>query len=191
MSETICKIKITSSKYQTKSWVHENISKTQKDTARENYQRNLVKDITQKECSKTNSIRINMETFEMKSNRTPMTKKGECIPNGFEWTEDFDGEQNINSVKLYYNFKFVTEGGGSQTRTLKECYHFIKTQLDYLEHDNNKNIYFINIFDGDYSYKKQLSFNYLLNKPQYNGVKKYVFVGDMENFQDWYLEFKK
>lgn len=184
-------ITITSSKDQTKLWVQKNISETQKDGGREKYQRALVEQITQNKCPKTNYIRINTETLEMKSNRTPITKKGETFSDAFEWTEDFDGVQNINEKTFWYNFKFVTEGGGSQTRTLRECNIFIKIQLDYLKLNNNNNIYFVNIFDGDYSYKFQKCFNYLLNKPKYNNVKKYVFVGDMKTFEDWYLEFNK
>lgn len=188
--KTVSKIEIIDSKYQTKPWVHKHISETQKDSGREKYQRKLVEQITQKECPKSKNIRINTETFEMRSNRRPLTKNGETLPDGFDWTEDFDGEQNINSMKYLYNFKFVTEGGGAQTRTLRECAHFIKAQLDYLKHNNN-DIYFVNIFDGDCSYKFQTCFNYLLSKPRYNDVKKYIFVGDMKNFQDWYLEFNK
>lgn len=191
ISQTDSKIEITDSKYQTKQWVHEHISETQKNTAREKYQREQVEQITKKKCPKSNCIRINTDTFEMRRNTRPMTNNGETIPDGFDWTEDFDGEQNINDKKCFYNFKFVTETGGSQTRTLRECDHFIKTQLDYLKHNNNNDIYFVNIFDGDCSYKFQVCFNYLLNKPQYNDVTKYVFVGNMKNFQDWYLGFNK
>lgn len=191
MHQTDSKIEITDSKYQTKQWVHENISETQKNTAREKYQREQVKQITKKECPKSNCIRINTETFEMRSNSRPMTKNGETIPDGFDWTEDFDGEQNINDKKCLYNLKFVTEKGGAQTRTLRECNYFIKAQLDYLKHNNNNDIYFVNIFDGDCSYNFQTCFDYELNKPRYNDVKKYVFVGNMKNFQEWYLEFNK
>lgn len=52
--------------------------------------------------------------------------------NGYEWTENFDGLIMKNFSKYYFNLKFVCDVGGAQTRTLREVYHFIKHQMEYL-----------------------------------------------------------
>ena len=105
--------------------------------------------------------------------------------NGFELTEDFDGIiKNLpNMNEYYFNLKMVCDSGGAQTRTMREVYHFIYNMLEYLLKYNIKNQYFINILDGDCSYKYMRKFNYLLNKPEYSEIKKNVFIGDMYDFQ--------
>lgn len=50
--------------------------------------------------------------------------------------------------KIYFNLKFVCDSGGAQTRTLREVYHFIESQMRYLINSNTDNVYFINILDG-------------------------------------------
>ena len=144
----------------------------------EYYQRNIIEKITKEECIKTN-YRINTITKEMKIERCPMKKN-----DGFEWTEDFDGFIQCKNNKFYFNLKFICDNGGAQTRSLREVYHFIQNQLD----NNNKNIYFVNILDGDTSYKSMDKFNYLVNKIEYIEIKKKIFVGDMYNFQKWWKE---
>ena len=39
---------------------------------------------------------------------------------------------------MYINFKMICDRGGSQTRSLREVYHFITTQLNYLKQNINK-----------------------------------------------------
>ena len=76
----------------------------------------------------------------------------------------------------------MCDNGGAQTRTLREVYHFIKCQFNYLIKYNNTNIKFINILDGDTCYKNMDKFNYLLNKNKaYN---KYIFIGSLYDFQN-------
>ena len=102
---------------------------------------------------------------------------------GFDWTEDFDGYQEINNLKLYMNLKMICDKGGSQTRTLREVYHFVKTQLEYLLlHPEIKDTYFMNILDGDESFRNMEKFKYLLSKEKYALVKYYIFFGNMEEF---------
>jgi len=99
--------------------------------------------------------------------------------NGYEFTKNFDGKITINNKIYYFNLKFVCDNGGAQNRTLREVYHFIKTQIKYLINNNDNNIYFINILDGDTCYNNQNKFNYLfLNKKIEN-----IFVGDIYTFQ--------
>ena len=99
-------IKIISSEEQTKQWRQEHICKTdgQRDGSSEKHQRDQVEFITNTECPKTNGVRINHRTLEMKKKRHPIPKGGKPIPDGFDWTEDFDGVQINRNNKLYYNF---------------------------------------------------------------------------------------
>ena len=43
----------------------------------------------------------------------------------------------------------ICGSGGSQTRTLREVYHFISAQQRYLEQELSFKIIFVNILDGD------------------------------------------
>ena len=119
-----------------------------------------------------------------------MTKSGKAIPDGFDWSEDFDGLQTINDFELYYNFKLVCSGGGAQTRTLRdETYSFVETQLKYIKKNSSKKIIFINILDGDVSFGRMPHFKYLLNLPDYKEYNNKCFVGDMKQFQSWFSKF--
>ena len=124
---------------------------------------------------KTND-RINIETNQIISNKNPMINN-----DGYEWTENFDGLIIKNNNKYYFNLKFVCDSGGAQTRTLREVYHFIKYQMEYLM--TNTNIFFINILDGDTSYNNMNKFTFLINKEKYKDVKQFVFVGCLSDFQ--------
>jgi hypothetical protein len=140
------------------------------------YQRNLIEQIIKTKLHKTND-RIYMKNMMIISKRDPMKDI-----DGFEWTEDFDGLINISDKKVYFNLKFVCDAGGSQTRTIREVYHFIKRMLHHLIIFKKTDLYFMNILDGDTCYKSMDKFNYLLNKKKYKDVKKYVYIGDLHNF---------
>ena len=173
----------TDSRYQTKNWrKNQDWYNTGKKNECELYQRKLIETITNKKCEKTN-LRINMENYSLKKHIYPLTQE-----NGFEWTEDFDGIQEKNNKILYYNLKMVCDNGGSQTRTLREVYHFVKCQLEYLLKHKKKssNKYFINILDGDQSYKRKQNFKYLTNLKRYKLICNKIFVGDIKSFDKWY-----
>ena len=51
---------------------------------------------------------------------------------GYEYSEDFDGSITSNDTKWLFNLKMICDNGGAQTRSLREVYHFIATQLDHL-----------------------------------------------------------
>jgi hypothetical protein len=87
----------------------------------EKYQIDKIEKITGKKIKKTNK-RCNKDknTFDY----NPNTKE-----DGFEWTENMDGECEYSGIKYYYNFKWICDKGGSQTRSLREVYEFIKAQL--------------------------------------------------------------
>ena len=172
--------------YQTKKWrQNQSWYETGLRNECEIYQRSMIDQITKKTCSKT-SNRINIITKEMKSLKQPMKQT-----DGFEWTEDFDGFIQHDKNDLYFNMKFVCNSGGGQTRTLREVYHFITCQLEHLIKFYNSSSmtipYFINILDGDTSNKHMEKFNYLLKKKEYETVSKQVFIGDMYDFQKYWI----
>lgn len=184
------KANIVCSSLHTKEWRKTNISRSvgQKDSNCERYQRMNIETITGTKCLIIKGTRINQRTLEMRHKyNNCMSSKGNIIPDGFDWTEDFDGYQKLNGFNAYYNFKFVSGKGGSQTRTLREVYHFIETQLRYLlKCDINSQVVFFNILDGDHSHFKQEHFKYLLSSHEYDSVRHRCFVGDSKQFSVYY-----
>ena len=161
---------ITPSKLQTKDWRKaQKWYKGGKSNECELHQRRLVEVITEKPCVKT-STRINVRSMSLEDVRFPMKR-----PDGFDYTEDFDGRQG----NVYYNLKIICDKGGAQTRSLREVYHFVEAQIKL----NSQSKYFVNILDGDCSYSSMKHFNYLLDKyDQPNNI----FVGDMSQFREWH-----
>lgn len=169
-------MEIICSSKQTKKWrLEQSWYKNGKSNECEKYQINIIKKITNIPFSKTER-RLNMETNTMNNRRNPLNQN-----DGFEWTENFDGIQNLGDYILLYNLKFICDDGGAQTRTLREVYHFIKVQIKYLESNKDTNIYFINILDGNTSYKHINKFLYLKSK---NSIRSRIFIGSMKNFYD-------
>jgi hypothetical protein len=156
-----------SSKHQTKQWrCSQRWHTTGKRNECENYQiRSMMKYFHY--IHKTQE-RINLETKKIKSIRYPFSDDEYA----FEWTENFDGKCNFMQKIIYFNFKFVVNSGGAQTRTLRENYHFIKNQPMIT------NVIYINILDGDESYKRIKHFR------KFCTLQKYV--GDSYNFPSWY-----
>ncbi len=126
--------------------------------------------------------RIKIDSLTIVNIKNPLR-----LDDGFEYTENLDGIQKYKHYNLYYNLKFVCDSGGAQTRTLREVYHFIRSQLQLLLQRDVK-IYFINILDGDTSYKAMSKFEYLHSQSEYEHIKKYVFIGDMQQFQAFWLK---
>jgi hypothetical protein len=171
-------ILIPQSCFQTKEWRKARTwYKNGKANECEKYQIDLIEKITETILNKTPD-RINMETYEITTNKYPMKNS-----DGYEYSENFDGLLIKNTNKYYFNLKFVCDSGGAQTRTLREVYHFIKYQMEYLIKFNVNNIYFINILDGDTSYNNMDKFKFLINKEKYKQVIKYVFIGSLYDFQ--------
>ena len=177
-------ILIPSSEYQTKNWrKNKKWYKTGKSNECEKYQINLIEKMNISNLMKT-YYRINTETFEFIGKKHPMIHT-----DGYEWSENFDRLIVKNNNKYFFNLKFVCDNGGSQTRTLREVYHFITYQLEYLIKFTTNNIYFINILDGDTCYKNIDKFYYQYNKEKYIHVIKYVFVGSLYDFQKSKLNY--
>jgi hypothetical protein len=178
-------ILVPQSYYQTKEWRK---SKkwyiTGKLNECEKFQINNIEKILKNKLKKTFD-RINIETIDI------ISKKNINInDDGYEWTENFDGLIINNNDKYYFNLKFVCDIGGAQTRTLREVYHFIKYQMEYLIKLNTNNIYFINILDGDTCYKNMHKFNYLINKDHYKSILNFVFIGSLYDFQKSKIKLK-
>jgi hypothetical protein len=171
-------ILIPQSKFQTKDW-RKNRSwyKNGKSNECEKYQIHLIENMLKTTLHKTND-RIYKETNEIISKKS-FTHDDD----GYEYTENFDGKIIKNDNTYYFDLKIVCDAGGAQTRTLREVYHFIEGQLDYLIKFNINNMYFINILDGDTSYNNMHKFQFLINKEKYKNVIKYVFVGSLHDFQ--------
>ena len=179
--KVIIRKKIPPSKSQTKEWRN---SQMWYDNGKRNecelYQRRMIELITEKSCPKTNE-RINTEINDIIVETQPMKRD-----DAFDWTEDFDGKQIESSYRIFYNLKMVIGNGGAQTRTLREVAHFIKAQLEYnLSHIDNL-AYFVNILDGDQSFKLYKKYKIILNKEKYKYVKNFVYIGDTHGFIDWF-----
>lgn len=172
-------LKITPSFEQTKDWRKQQLwYNTGKSNECEIYQRDLIEKITNNTCHKTN-IRLHLDTKLIVEKSRPMKE-----PDGFEYTEDFDGIIKYADNEWLFNLKMICDAGGAQTRSLREVYHFITTQLEHLLLFPGSNKYFINILDGNTSYYNMDKFKFLLNKSQYEFIRHRVFVGDMHEFQN-------
>lgn len=171
-------ILIPSAYYQTKIW-RRNRSwyKNGKSNECEKYQIKTIEKITGITLYKTDD-RMCFETNEIYDIRHPNKQI-----NGYDISENFDGKVFLNDNTIYFNLKFVCDKGGSQTRTLREVYHFIKCQLDYLVSTKNHKTYFINILDGDTTYENIDKFMYLSGKDKYKRICEYMFIGSLQEFQ--------
>jgi hypothetical protein len=75
-------------------------------------------------CPKTN-MRINLRTNTLCNVAHPNKQV-----DGFDYSEDFDGVQQVPGDKIVYiNLKCIVGKGGSQTRSLREVYWFIEGRL--------------------------------------------------------------
>ena len=145
-----------------------------KKTECEIYQRSIIIEaFTKLKCHK-NEVRLH-------DKHGLLVVKNPCKhDDGFEYTENFDGVQVYQDKLYFYNLKMVCDRGGAQTRSLKLVYSFIKEQLTFLEHNPSIKIYFINILDGDESFRCMKKFNHLLEK--HSSVKNNIFCGDLITF---------
>ncbi len=120
--------------------------------------------------------------MEFREHTNPLTNS-----DGFDWTENFDGYQQLpNGTQLYYNLKMICDKGGAQTRSLREVYHFINAQIDFLRLHPELSIIFINILDGDTSFYQKDKFDYLMNLNENHPLHKKIVIVDMVGFRDWY-----
>jgi len=174
-------IPIIRSQLQTKEWrKNQDWYINGKHNECEIYQKDIIKAITQEHIEKTN-LRFNIYDFTLNK-----LKNINNLHNGFEYTENIDGFQEFKDKLIYYNLKMIIDKGGAQTRSLREVYHFIKCSLEYLLQNTDKNIYFINILDGDECYRNMSKFSYLINQEKYEIIKNKIFIGNMLEYYDFY-----
>lgn len=192
VDEIIVFQRLTPSKLQTKDWrKNQGWYKGGKKNECEKYQIRKIEKIIKTKYLKTNNDRINTKTLQIVEKTNPLKNKNgsEWNKDGFEYTENFDGKFENNNNIIYYNLKFVCDSGGSQTRTLREVNHFIEYQLEHIKKYNTTNIYFINILDGDTSFKAMDCFKNLIDNDKYKSIKKFIFCGDMSEFQRCWFNF--
>jgi hypothetical protein len=146
----------------------------------EQYQRAHIVQETGCPCPKTN-VRINLRTGTLQRMAHPNMNV-----DGFDYSEDFDGVQNIGPLKtVYINLKCVVGKGGSQTRSLREVYWFVEGQLKVLKGPCTGLVYFANILDGDEAHAALPKFEYLLARPEFATVRSRVYVGDLVGYPSW------
>lgn len=140
----------------------------------EKYQRRMIEKGTGYPCKKSDNMRINTETNAFESRPKPYGG----VNGNFDWTEDFDGNQSFNNLEIYYNFKCIVGDGGSQTRSIKCVYEFVKAQLKLTNDDTfDKNIIFVNILDGDTCSKHVSKFSHLKHPN--------IYIGDLYDYFEW------
>jgi hypothetical protein len=144
------------------------------------YQRKTIEDHTGIQCLKTN-IRINLMTNSLKEIAKP-----NMHADGFNYSEDFDGCQMINDKIIYINMKCIVGTGGSQTRSLREVYWFVRGQLEILKNSDKKNIYFANILDGDEAASVMSKFDYLLQQYNDYNILDKIYIGDLKSYIKWF-----
>jgi len=159
----------------------------------EKYQLQELDKIVNCRIRTSTNLRFNICDYTLDVEPNPMNR-----PDGFDFTEDFDGESenDISGIKILFNLKMVTSSGGSQTRTFREVYHFIKCQFEYLRKNQDNPKYFVNILDGDQGHRftygnksiNKASLLYLEGKEEYVHIKDYVYIGDLFHFKKWYQE---
>ena len=184
LTNTIKQLQITCSSKQTKKWRKEQqwYSNGKKNEC-EKYQLDYIKLLTLSPLITKTNLRFNIIDYTLTKIKSPLKKD-----NGFEYTEDIDAEQNINGITIYYNLKMCCDKGGAQTRTLREVYHYIRCQLEYLLINNTIPVYFINILDGDECYRNKNKFNYLINNEKYSTIKNKVFIGDLNEYSNLWIK---
>lgn len=181
----IKKFLIPSSKYQTKVWRKNRVwYKTGKCNECEKYQINIIEKIIKKKWIKTDE-RLNILESTLINIKHPLKLK-----DGFNYTENFDGKLLFNDNEFYFNLKFICESGGAQTRSTREVYHFINIQIKYLIKSKKINKYFINILDGKYLHDNMDKFKYLINQSCNKYIEKYIFIGDLSQFQIYWIKSK-
>lgn len=158
-----------SSKDQTKEWrKNQDWYINGKKNECELYQKRQFQEIVQTPIRKTSKRLFMLDNTLVRMSNPLKTEEG------FEYTENFDAEFKYHDITFLVNFKFTCDQGGAQLRTLREVYHFIKTQVEYIKKNPNQKIYFINILDGNTAYQ---------HKNQFKNLKSdKVFIGDMQEF---------
>ena len=153
----------------------------------EQYQRLLVEQETQTECSKPSpAVRLLIVPVCLYDEHVHLVRQRH-LGNINHHTENFDGQQCFDAGVVYVNFKFIVGQGGNQTSRLKDVGTFIKAQMKWLDTvENDGCTYFANILDGERCAKEYESF---LNVLTLDGITESyaqrIYVGDIRNYSSW------
>lgn len=149
----------------------------------EEFQRSKIEELTQLPVSRTN-MRLHYAKKSLVECSRPLLE-----PDGFEYSENFDGVQCTGTKWIYINLKCIVGQGGHQTRSLREVYWFIKGQIDYINMVPDSEVYFSNILDGDTVVSHFPKFESLLeNSPGI--VQRKIYIGDISGYPDWFSKIK-
>ncbi len=154
-------------------------------TEPEQFQRRKIAEGTGHPCPKTNT-RIHLRQHYLREVPFPNKK-----PDGFDYSEDFDGIQVVGPTRVFVNLKCIVGKGGSQTRSLREVYWFVEGQLHVLQSldpTERSSTFFANILDGDEAHAVLEKFRYLLALPTFADVRSHVYVGDLKGYFSWFQE---
>lgn len=146
----------------------------------EKYQYDIIVKGTKIKCSKTN-VRINLRTNQLKEIACPNKHD-----DGYDYSENFDRVQFVNSKIVYINLKCIVGKGGSQTRSLREVYWFIQGQINTLSSGMYENVYYANILDGDEAHNSLPKFKYLLSLSVEIKKSNRIYIGDTKGYFDWF-----
>ena len=105
---------------------------------------------------------------------------------GYEYTQNFDGIQKQQGTTTFFNMKCCVGKGGAQTKTLRdECHGFVEQQILVARKDPS--LFFVNILEGDASFRAKPKFERLLNANP--DVRSQVFVGTVDDYREWIVEW--
>jgi hypothetical protein len=169
----------------------------------EKYQRSIVEEGTGLPCPKT-TVRIDLRNGTLKEFTSPPAQKKKQVgidpstgpskeylgkfekaKHGFFYSEDFDGRQIINGNEVLVNFKSCAGEGGSQTRTLREVFWFVKGQLEVLTTVKESTVYFANILDSKECHAAIPQYLQLADQPIYAHVRNRIYIGDLKGYFEW------
>ena len=85
----------------------------------------------------------------------------------FENSENFDGFIQLGGKKVWINLKSIVGSGGSQLRSLREVFWFIRGQI------KAPNDLYLNILDGDFAAKN-------MGKLREGNQKRNIYIGDLK-----------
>ena len=177
-----CYAQLTQGANMTQVWIQQNITNGQplgggNTTWLENWQRCTLESIINACVPKSDHLRFNVINATLQ----PMRQfHDQTQP--FAWTEDFDGMFIRNGQRYLVNFKFTNNGGGQQNRTMRELYHYIRTQVDYLNNNPDCDDIILNILDGDALSPNIQHFQLILNGLD-QGIAGQIFIGDTYTLQ--------
>jgi hypothetical protein len=102
-------------------------------------------------------------------------------PDGYDYTDNFDGKYVDSIGTFYFNLKSIVETGGAQERSLRDVYHMIKQQVSVV--NDKPTVHFINILDG-----KKCSQRMPLLRNCLPVDCKRIYVGDSYHFSLWWIK---